>query len=123
MAVYCFSIPCEPTSASPQAADIKAAIAHVWVVDETIGAAEIKARSHLLDYAWIPTSIEYALEPTPEQIAQLDEEEQALHRRALREGIASLFLAWPKIEGRDDDPIEIRSMGAPKIPDDGGQAH
>jgi hypothetical protein len=116
--VYCFSIPCEPTSASPQAADVRAAIAEVWVVDKSISAAEIKARSHLLDYAWIPTSVQHALEPTPEQIARLDESSQALRRKALRQGVASLFVAWPKIEGREDDPIEVRSFEVPLKPTD-----
>ena len=118
MPIYRFSIACTPTAGSARATDIKSADADVWVLEESMAAAEIKARSHLLDYAWVPTSIEIAIEPTPEQIERSGKDTQALHRKALQKGVASMLIASPKAEGQEDDPIRIRSMGAPLTPTD-----
>lgn len=116
MAIFCFLIECEATSGTPRAADIAGAQAEVWVVADSLADAQIKARSHLLDYAWLPKTVERAFQPTPEQIALLDAQSRALHRKAILQSVASAFLAWPKIAGADDDPIETRSLGEPPIP-------
>lgn len=78
-----------------------------------LGDAETRAREYVMAYAWVVETLPVARHWPPERIGELDIPGQALARRALREGIAALFLAWPKQEGCDDDPVEWRSLGSP----------
>ena len=111
MPMYFFIFEAKPTSASPSAHDIAGGMANIFVTASSRQEAETRARAHLLEYAWVVKSLDTALEPTPEQIARLDRGAIALHRKALREGLASEFTTWRKKEGKDDDPVELRMMG------------
>ena len=113
MQTYFFIFEVEPTSASPRAQDIKASLANIFVMAPSHAEAEARARAHLMEYAWVVKSLDTAVEPSLERIAQCDASVIALHQKALREGLASEFVAWPKVEGKDDDPIEIRLLGPP----------
>lgn len=107
----------KPTSAATGAHDIAGGNFSFFVQSETVEKAETLARERVLAYAWIPTSLEQATEPTPEQIAACDDSVTALHRKALREGIAFDVIAWPKVEGKEGDPIDVRPLGAPILDD------
>lgn len=94
--LFFFAFEAVPTHASPQAGDLAGADIHVWVQDRNIDSAESMARQCIMDFAWIVQNISVAKHCPLERILQLDEEEQALVLRAIKEGIAADFLAWPK---------------------------
>jgi len=75
--------------------------------------AEAKARSHLMDYAWISGGVEFSRQPPDDIIAQLGTEERALYEKARRLGIASEILSWPKDKRPPGTPTVVRSMGPP----------
>jgi hypothetical protein len=112
---YCFHLLAEPTAASPQAHDIGGAWVNIWVMDDSLATAETRARAYLMDYAWVVKEIEYKLEPTPDQIAKLDAVEHKNYEKALRQGISAIFSAWPKVQGKEGDPVELRPMGPPPL--------
>jgi len=110
---FFFSISVTPTAATLQASDIKGGVAHVWVMASSYREAESKALAHLMDYAWIAGTVEFSQQPPADTIARLGGEEKALLEKALRQGIASELLVWPKDKRPPDTPIEVRSMGPP----------
>lgn len=113
---FFFLIEVRPTSVTPRASDVGGANAHIWVISETVEEAELRARGHLIDYAWNVTAVVHALAISNEQIARLGKEEAALYRQALAHGLASEFVAWP-LEDRTGGMIESRSLGGPIIDD------
>lgn len=110
MLPFFFAVSVIPTAGTPQSSDIEGATAHIWVMANSPEEAETKARSYLMDYAWIVKEVEIAIQPRPEQIAHLGIEETLLHEKARRLGIAADFLAWPKVKRPSDTPIEVRLM-------------
>lgn len=113
MRPYCFHLRAEPTAGSPQSHDIGGAWVNIWVMEQSLAVAETRARAYLMDYAWVVKEIEYKLEPTPEEISKLDIVEYQNYQKAVRHGVSAIFSAWPKVDGNEDDPIEIRRMGSP----------
>lgn len=113
--LFFFSFEAVPTHASPQASDLAGADIHVWVQDRNIDSAETTARQCIMDFAWIVQSVSVAKQCPLERILQLDEEEQVLVLRAIKEGIAADFLAWPKdgIIGDDFSELRIPNFPAP----------
>lgn len=112
MALFFFRIKAIPTTAATVAHDIGGAFSHVWVVDDGMTGAETKARAFVMDHGWLVEEVELALEPTPEQLLDLGEAETANYQKALRQGIASVFHAWPR-DARPAGVVELRSMGSP----------
>ncbi len=112
MRPFFFVIRAEPTEAAVSAQDIAGAIVHIWVMDSSLEQAEARARSYILDYAWIALKTDYAFEINDKQIASLGAEERTLYQKALRHGIAADFLGYPK-KARSDGMIEIRSLKPP----------
>lgn len=114
MQLFFFRFQCTPTTSSQQAGDIAGADIDVWVhSDCSLDEAEIRARGYVMDYAWVVSSMQLGRDWPLERIGELDTTGQALAQKAIREGISAFFLAWPKKDGRDGDPVELRSLGAP----------
>jgi len=114
MGIYCFHVKAEPLPDSEHAADIGGAFVNIWVMDESIEHARMKADAYLAQYGWVPLDYEYSLEPTLEQISKLDQPEHQNYEAGKRNGISAVFSAWPK-ETRPEGVIELRSM-TPRIP-------
>lgn len=110
---FFFSIAVKPTEATPKAEDIAGGIANVFVIAGSLAEAETKARSYLMDYAWIVEEVESSAQPSLDIIAQLDNKLQLLHEKALRKGIAADIQSWPKKARPRNTPVEIRLMGPP----------
>jgi hypothetical protein len=110
---FFFSIEVKPTPATPKAEDIAGGIASVFVIADSLQEAEAKARSYLMDYAWIAEEVESFAQPSLDIIAQLENELQLLHEKAVREGIAADFQVWPKKARPHNTPTEVRLMGPP----------
>ena len=115
MDLFFFAFEAIPTTASPQATDLAGADIHVWVQAESMAGAESTARQHIMDFAWVVQELSLARHWPLERIPDLHKDEQALVQRAIRYGIAADFLAWPKEDGVDEDPMEIRSAGVPLV--------
>jgi hypothetical protein len=116
--LFFFSFDAVPTSASSQATDLAGAEIHVWVTDKSMDSAESMARQCIMDFAWIVQGVSVAKHCPLERILQLDEEEQVLVLRAIKEGIAADFLAWPKDGIIADDYSQLR---IPSVPSPGSQ--
>lgn len=80
---------------------------HIWVIDENMDSAKNKAISMVEKHLWSVQNIEYAFEIYPKQLHNLHEAEVVLYHRALRDGIAADFLAYPKVDGAPDDPVVV----------------
>lgn len=80
---------------------------HIWVMDNDADSAQEKAISLVKQYLWEIQSVEYVLQISQEQLQHLHEAEALLYQKALRNGIAADFLAYPKVDGNPDDPILI----------------
>jgi len=111
--MYFFIFDAVPTSASPRAQDVGGGEITVFVDAPDGENAEVIARSHVLDYGWRIRQVLQARGPVPAQIPGLAPDAAALLRKAEREGVASLFVAWKKEPGDPDGPVEIRSIGPP----------
>ena len=113
MMPFFFVVKIIPTAGTPRAGDISGAYAHVWVIAKSLEEAEAKARSYLMDYAWVVEAIESALRITEDIISRLGEEERALFAKAQHLGIAADILAWPEKSRPSHTPAEVRAMGPP----------
>lgn len=80
---------------------------HIWVMDNDADSAQEKAESYVKQYLWKIQSVEHVLQISPEQLQHLHEAEALLYQKALRNGIAADFLAYPRVDGNPDDPILI----------------
>lgn len=80
---------------------------HIWVMDNDADSAQEKAESYVKQYLWKIQSVEHVLQISPEQLHHLHEAEALLYQKALRNGIAADFLAYPRVDGNPDDPILI----------------
>lgn len=80
---------------------------HIWVMDNNADSAQEKAVSLVKQYLWKIQSVEHVLRISQEQLQHLHEAEALLYQKALRNGIAADFLAYPKVDGDPDDPILI----------------
>jgi hypothetical protein len=113
MNTYFFKMKVIPTSATPKSNGIAGANAHIWVRANSQDEAEIRALSHLIDYAWIVQKVEIALQISYQQVPLLDIRGSILREKVLREGLGSEFVAWPIVEMPANTPPEARSMGPP----------
>lgn len=109
---YFFIITAEPTPAAFNARDLEGAHVNVWIMETDIATAEVKARSHVLSYGWIPRKIRFAGEATDELIASLDEIEQRNYEEAIQSGIAAAFYGWTKAR-HPAAFFEYRPLGPP----------
>ena len=119
MKPFLFVFDITPTAAAQNAADIAGGIAHIWVLDTDKSSAESRARALMLDMGWLITGLEHALEPSAEQIADLDTREAHNHRQALARGIWPDLIVWPKAAW-PDGTSEMRSL---TLPDDDQKKH
>ena len=114
MDVFVFVYKAIPTTGSPEFGKVGGAHAEIWVVDSSKESAEIKAKARLIDLAWDIVELENELVLNDELIQNYREDTQATYRRARQEGIYEFFVAYPP-EDRDDDLVEVRPLGSPKI--------
>ncbi len=114
MDLFFFAFEATPTVASPQARDLAGADIHIWVQADSMAGAESTARQHIMDFSWVVTELSLARHWPLERIPDLHKDEQALAQRAIRYGVAADFLAWPKEDNPDGDPMEVRSAGSPR---------
>lgn len=110
--MYFFKIKITPTSAAPVGPDIGGAYAHVWVQAASLSEGETIARSYIMDYGWLVESVEHALNPSEDQIENLDISEKVNCEKARYGGISAEFIAWPK-QDRTDDVVQIARMEKP----------
>jgi len=115
MRVYVFVMRVVPTAGTPQAHGIGGAIADVWVRDTDLDSARAKAVAFVMDYSWVIQEMQHELEPTAEQIQNLRADAFANYHQALSKGISAFFSAYPP-KDRDDDVVEIRTLGVPPNP-------
>lgn len=80
---------------------------HIWVMDNDADSAQEKAESFVKQYLWKIQSVEHVLQISQGQLPYLHEAEALLYQKALRDGIAADFLAYPKVDSDPDDPILI----------------
>lgn len=80
---------------------------HIWVMSDNLSNAKDNALSFIQEYLWKPQSVEHAFEILPGQISQLHEDEAKLYHKALQNGIAADFLAYPVVDGNPNDPIKV----------------
>ena len=110
--LFFFAFEAVPTAASPQACDLAGADIHVWVHDKSMDSAESMARQCIMDFAWIVQNVSAAKHCPLEHILKLEENEQVLVLRAIKDGIAADFLAWPKDGVIGHDFSELRAPAA-----------
>jgi hypothetical protein len=115
LTTFFFSIEACPTSASANASDIAGASVLVFVIADSLQQGEDMARSAILGYGWVVKEVSISLQPNHEQIARLDAQMSELHQQALLHRLAFFFVAHPSVEGKPDDPVQIRSLGFPVI--------
>lgn len=80
---------------------------HIWVMDNDADSAQEKAVSLVKQYLWEIKGVEHVLQISQEQLKHLHKAEDLLYQKALRDGIAADFLAYPKVDGNPNDPILI----------------
>lgn len=121
--VFLVRLKATPTTASAGTDNVKGADVLVGVVAADAAAAEVMARSHVLDGGWIVDSIVQVRRFDPSRLLQPLESDTAGERTcriAASEGIASLFSAYPIVEPADDLTFEILSFPAPSPQDKRG---
>ncbi|MGY0646317.1 MAG: hypothetical protein ACW7DN_17250 [Paraglaciecola chathamensis] len=118
--VYVFVYHLKPTIACSEFGKVGGAHVDIWVHDSSRDSAETKAKSHLFDYGWQILEVERELVIDDEQIRDYREDAQANYYQAKIHGISAFFCAYP-IQDRDDDVVEIYSLGDP--PNSSKQKH
>ncbi len=88
---YFFSIKVLPSS---DRHPIKGGQAHVWVMDQNLDSAQIRAIDYLRKHHWEAQEIELAERMQPEQLAQMDKREEPHLLQAQRHGIGCSVLGW-----------------------------
>ncbi len=94
MASFMFVIDSTPLPQNQNYGSVAGAKVHICVIAEDISSARQKAISYVDKYLWIPKKIEYSFEMPQEQIPLLERPEEALHQKALRDGIAAVFYGY-----------------------------
>lgn len=107
---FYFVINAEPSTSSPHAQTVAGTFVHIWVLADSIETAQALAMAHIMDQGWIGQDIGFLSGCTPELLADLNAAESAAYRKALQQGIAAYFVAWPHEER---DYTEISSMDSP----------
>lgn len=107
MVPYMFVIDGVPLPENHNYNTIGGAKIHVWVMEHDIHSAEKLAIAFVDKQLWTAKKIAHASEMLPEQLAELDTVEESLYRKALSDGISATFFAYPKTNGKPDDPIVI----------------
>lgn len=102
-----------PTSSNKDCKDIAGAKVHIWVMEENLETARIRALTDITSYHWEVTDVEYESEILPKQLSYLHESEALLYHKALQNGIAADYLAFPVKQGSPDDPVVIRKLDRP----------
>lgn len=113
MKLFFFVIIATPTAAATQAAHIRDAWATIFVMGKSQNHALLLAKAHLIHYGWQPGAVQTSAQPSAHALSQLDTDIQGLARKALRDGIASLFVTTPKAEGHPDSPATFQSLVPP----------
>lgn len=98
-----------PSSGSEEFGEVGGAIVDTFVKADSLAEAAQKAIFYVMGRLWLVTEQTSVVLMLPEQIAYLDKPASSAYHRAQREGIYSLFVAWP-VNDRDDDLVEIRSI-------------
>lgn len=120
MEVYVFVYHVKPTKGSPEYGKVGGAHADIWVFESSREAAEIKALSYLMDYAWEVIEVERKLVLDDEQIVQYRPDVQANYHQAKNRGISLFFSGYPP-EDLEDGAVEIRPLS--KYPANSGSKH
>jgi len=107
---YMFVFNGTPAKTNLDCADIAGAKTHVWVTADDVNAARIAALGNVSGRLWDVQEIEYEFEIPPERIPLLGEDESRLYREALKNGIASDYIGWPKEPRADGAPAMIRKL-------------
>lgn len=94
MKPHFFLFKAKPSINNPQYENLLGAYIRVWVIDEKIGSAEIRAREYLQKYLWELTSLDIATEMHVEQLSQLGKQESDLYQKVLKYGISAAIHAW-----------------------------
>ena len=113
MKPYMFVFNAIPTSSNKECKDIAGGRVHIWVMEENLETAKIRALTDIASYHWKVTGVEYESEILPEQFSHLHESEALLYHKALQNGIAADYLASPVKQGSPDDPVVIRKLDRP----------
>lgn len=96
MRPFFFHIEVTPHADNLSARDLGGGVVNIWVFDDSISSAKQRAIQYINGYGWAIAEVEFAAEPTPEQIAQLDEIESDNYKKAELFGISAVFDVWPK---------------------------
>jgi hypothetical protein len=101
MKTYFFSMVVKPAAGNRHAGRIESALAHFWVVDESVDNAVARAKHFLSEYYW--TLSEWDTNPVETTAGQYPDREVGLKRflKAQQTGFASLFLGVSS-KGRND---------------------
>lgn len=104
---YMFVIKSSPTEMNRYYGKAGGAIVHVWVMDDDPESALSRARDYIRSFHWEPEEVQYAFQPLPEQIAQLEKDELSRYHSALSHGVFGDFFGWLKDEGKPGDPAVL----------------
>ncbi len=107
MQPFMFVIHSVPLPKNKNYKTIHKALVHIWVMDESIQAAQDKAFAYIKSFNWNPLRTEHAFQINEEQIASLHPDEARLYQKAILYGIAADFLASPIREKAPDSPVEF----------------
>jgi hypothetical protein len=115
MPLYFFNFESMPTAAASKANDVAGGTIDIWINSQcTLPEAETTARAYVMGMGWLISAMPIAREWPVARLPELGKSMQAKAREAMREGISAFVVAWPKTEGRDDDPVSFRSLPPPE---------
>lgn len=106
---YMFVFEAVPEETNERCKEIAGALVHVWVMSDSMEAAKIIATANIKSYHWDVKGIEHEFVIQPEQISRLHKREAALYHLALKNGIASEYIAHPKVP-RPDNVVGIQRL-------------
>lgn len=107
MKPFMFVIDGVPLPENPNYTTVGGAKIHIWVMDEDVSSAQMRAITLIKQTLWKVQDIAHAFEIQPEVLPNLETAEALLYRKALQNGIAAEFLAFPRVDGSPDDPLLI----------------
>lgn len=105
---FMFVIDSIPLPQNPNFGSVAGAKVHICVVDNDISSAQQKAMSYVEQYFWNPKEIELSFEMPQEQLPLLETPEEALLRKAFRDGIAAVFYGYLDSVPPPETPILIK---------------
>jgi hypothetical protein len=103
------------TSASPYFGKVGKAFVDVWIVGKPAEEAEVIARAHVMDQAWVIESLDRQLQISEAEIGNYRADAQATFYQAKRFGLGAAFVTSPP-KDRDDDLVTIEKMRPPPSP-------